>query len=84
MKIYFWNGSEFNHTAAPCCEILVPGYRVKLLTITKRGFKLFQVERIRNNDLPVRKSYYDTPNENIRLFYPRGGTPYLYDRKGLE
>ena len=33
MKIYFWDGSEFKNTAAPCCEIHLSGKRIKLMVI---------------------------------------------------
>lgn len=40
MKIYFWDGSEFKGTAAPCCEIHTLKYRFKFLVIgrTKNTF----------------------------------------------
>lgn len=46
MKVYFWDGSEFDGKACPSCEVHAFGYRFKLLTITKNGTRLFYKERI--------------------------------------
>lgn len=48
MKFYFWNGSEFNGTAAPCCEIHIMGWRIKILLISRYRLspQLFYKEKI--------------------------------------
>jgi hypothetical protein len=47
MKIYFWDGSEFKNTAAPCCEIHVLNHRVKLMVIGRNKVTWFYTERIK-------------------------------------
>ncbi len=45
MRIYFWDGSEFKKTAAPCCELHFMGWRIKLLLIGRNKNTLFYRER---------------------------------------
>lgn len=46
MKVYFWDGSEFKNSAAPCCEVHVLGYRIKLLVIGRNKIVPFYKERL--------------------------------------
>lgn len=44
VKVYFWDGSEFKNTAAPCCEVHAFGQRLKFLVIGRNSTKLFCYE----------------------------------------
>lgn len=46
-KIYFWDGSEFKNSAAPCCEVHIGKWRVKLLVVGKRQNTIFYKEEIK-------------------------------------
>lgn len=81
MRVYFWDGSEFGGNTCPSCEVHAFGYRLKLLTITKLGPKLFNAEKIKTPST-VKRAWFDTPNPSIRL-YCGDITPKLTTRKFL-
>lgn len=46
MKLYFWDGSEFNGTASPCCEVHIRGRRIKLMVMNKYKTTWYYSEKL--------------------------------------